>query len=117
MLANILNNPVTTLHQTRCLNHASREAAARCPECGNFFCRECVTEHHGRILCATCIQKEVSSTETPSSNWLKSGATIFSSSVQFLTSLLFLWLFFYAIGQLLLSIPDSFHSGDLWRGL
>ena len=32
------------IHQ-RCSNHPGREAAVRCPECGRFFCRECVTEH------------------------------------------------------------------------
>jgi hypothetical protein len=39
----------------RCWNHESREAVCRCPECGNSFCRECVTEHDFRLLCASCL--------------------------------------------------------------
>ena len=42
------------MHQ-RCWNHESREAVCRCPECGRSFCRECVTEHDARLLCASCL--------------------------------------------------------------
>ena len=42
--------------QQRCWNHESREAVCRCPECGNSFCRECVTEHESRLLCAACLR-------------------------------------------------------------
>ena len=41
----------------RCLHHGEREAIARCPECGSFFCRECITEHDERVLCASCLAK------------------------------------------------------------
>ena len=41
--------------QQRCWNHEAREAVCRCPECGRSFCRECVTEHESRLLCATCL--------------------------------------------------------------
>jgi hypothetical protein len=41
--------------QQRCWNHESREAVCRCPQCGNSFCRECVTEHEFRLLCAACL--------------------------------------------------------------
>jgi hypothetical protein len=44
----------------RCRNHPERAAAARCPECVLFFCRECVTEHDGKLLCAACTRKSVS---------------------------------------------------------
>src|SRR2546429_9979935 len=44
------------IHQ-RCFNHALREAAARCPECGHFYCRECITEHEDRVICANCLAK------------------------------------------------------------
>ena len=30
---------------------------ARCPSCGNFFCRECITEHDELILCAACLKR------------------------------------------------------------
>jgi len=45
-------------HQ-RCHHHQFREAAARCPECGRYFCRECITEHADRVLCASCLGKKI----------------------------------------------------------
>src|ERR1035438_9096911 len=47
--------PNLTIHQ-RCWNHEAREAVCRCPECGRSFCRECVTEHAARLLCASCLK-------------------------------------------------------------
>jgi hypothetical protein len=44
------------VHQ-RCFNHATREAVARCPQCSQFFCRECITEHDDRVICAACLKK------------------------------------------------------------
>src|ERR1043166_5979979 len=49
--------PMPTLLQQRCLNHSFREAVARCPECKRYFCRECVTEHDDRLICAACLKK------------------------------------------------------------
>jgi hypothetical protein len=43
----------------RCWTHDSREAVCRCPECGRSFCRECVTEHQSRLLCAACLARLV----------------------------------------------------------
>jgi len=40
----------------RCRNHEAREAVCRCPQCGESFCRECVTEHEARLLCAGCLK-------------------------------------------------------------
>jgi hypothetical protein len=42
--------------QQRCWNHEGREAACRCPQCGRSYCRECVTEHQSRLLCAACLK-------------------------------------------------------------
>jgi hypothetical protein len=44
-----------TLHQ-RCWNHENRAAVCRCPACGRDFCQECVAEHQGRFLCASCLK-------------------------------------------------------------
>ena len=41
----------------QCWNHESREAVCRCPGCGRSYCRECVTEHGARLLCAACLRK------------------------------------------------------------
>ena len=45
--------------QQRCWNHEGREAVCRCPECGRSFCRECVSEHQARLLCAACLARSV----------------------------------------------------------
>jgi hypothetical protein len=41
---------------TRCQRHPGQAAAARCPSCQQSFCRECVTEHYGRMLCLACLE-------------------------------------------------------------
>ena len=41
--------------EQRCWNHDAREAVCRCPGCSRSFCRECVTEHEARLLCAACL--------------------------------------------------------------
>ena len=105
------------LHQTRCMNHAAREAVARCPACKNFFCRECVTEHGGRVMCAACIQKTGAPEVGRKSGAFKAGLERCTYAAKMFFGLFLLWIFFYGIGQLLLLIPDSFHTGDLWRGV
>ncbi|MCI0613826.1 rhomboid family protein, partial [bacterium] len=40
------------ISKQRCFFHSQREAVVRCPECGRYYCRECVTEHLDRLLCA-----------------------------------------------------------------
>ncbi len=94
----------------RCANHADREAVARCPECSRYFCRECVTEHENRVLCAACLKK------TARIPLLKrpgfAGALLVMKCV---VGLLVAWFFFYLIGEALLSLPTSFHEGTLWQ--
>ena len=46
-----------SLKNRRCFNHADREASARCPVCQNDFCRECITEHKGKMLCVNCLKE------------------------------------------------------------
>ncbi len=42
----------------RCTNHEEREAAVRCPLCRKHFCRECITEYHGKMLCVNCLREK-----------------------------------------------------------
>jgi hypothetical protein len=93
----------------RCKRHAQREAAARCPECKCFFCRECVTEHDDKVICSDCLLKLTGKSEKRSLRlrWALRGAGAF-------VGLFILWLSFYYLGQLLLSIPADFHEGTLW---
>ncbi|HEV2392245.1 MAG TPA: rhomboid family protein [Verrucomicrobiae bacterium] len=98
------------LTQQRCLNHAEREAVARCPECAQYFCRECVTEHDERVLCAACLRRLARQPLTQGRGF--AGVIRF---IQCLLGLLLAWFFFYLVGESLLAVPDSFHEGTLWQ--
>ena len=93
----------------RCSNHPGREAAARCPECGRFFCRECVTEHEDRVLCSACLAS------AGGAKAAARGQGIVGKTVAFAGSLTALWLLFYLLGRGLLALPSSFHEGTLWH--
>lgn len=94
------------LHLTarRCLNHPGREAAARCPECVRFFCRECVVEHGERVVCSACLGRLAAAGE-PRRRRLaalrQAGAPVLG--------LVTAWFFFYLLVQVLLLTPDTFH--------
>jgi len=90
--------------QERCFNHASREAVARCPECGRYFCRECISEHDGRVICAFCLKRLGTQ---PIRRYTLAGL---ARVVQVLMGVLLLWSSFYLLGKALLSIPSSFHD-------
>jgi len=97
------------IHQ-RCFNHATREAVARCPECSQFFCRECITEHDDRVICAACLKKlaRVPLLKRPAfARVLQLG--------QCLLGVFAAWFFFYLIGSALAGLPTSFHEGTLWQ--
>jgi len=98
------------LSKQRCYHHKKREAAARCPDCGRYVCRECITEHEDRVLCASCLNK-LTSDSTLEKFQLRTLNHFLLASLGWLT----IWLFFYYLGQALLSIPSSFHDGDIWN--
>ena len=98
------------LASRRCANHWQREAAARCPECGRYFCRECITEHEDRILCASCLKSQTQGLAQKSPR-----AALLFRAVQMCISILILWIFFYYIGKALLLMPDEFHEGSVWQ--
>jgi hypothetical protein len=98
------------LSQERCRNHARREAVARCPECGHYFCRECVTEHDQRLLCASCLSQA-----SPPGREARHYLPQFGRLVLLLASLLTLWLLFYGLGAGLTKIPATIHQGTLWE--
>jgi len=99
-----------TLAHQRCFNHVAREAVARCPECQQFFCRECITEHDDRVLCSACLKKL---TRRP---FVKRFAlTPIFRLAQCAFGILLAWYFFFLVGEGLLKIPTSFHEGTLWQ--
>ena len=98
------------LTQQRCLHHPLREAVARCPECGGFFCRECVTEHDDRVICANCL-KAITKTATRSRMRLGGLQRALFCALGVLVA----WIYFYEFGRTLLLIPTSFHDGTVWQ--
>lgn len=95
--------------QRRCFVHVDREAAARCPHCARFFCRECVTEHDDRFVCAACLKRLAAA---PPSHRATAGLL---AAAAFALGFLTLWLTFHVCGRALLRIPSSFHKGALWH--
>jgi hypothetical protein len=99
-----------SLANQRCFNHAVREAAARCPECKHFFCRECITEHDDRVLCTNCLAKL---TKKPPTR--RFALTQLLWLAQCVVGIFIAWFFFFLIGEGLLKQPTSFHEGTLWQ--
>jgi len=97
---------MASLVQQRCFYHEHRPASARCPRCGRFFCRECVTEHGGRVICAACLRKPAAETASRSPWPARVGLGVATFG-----GLLLAWLAFYALGQYLLTLPSTFHGG------
>ena len=100
------------LTHTRCFNHHEREAVARCPECERCYCRECVTEHDDRVICARCLRGLADAAGA-----MRSPARGLGLALQLAAAFLFLWFVFYVAGRALLLMPTSFHEGTLWREL
>jgi len=103
--------PPPTLIAQRCHHHVEREAVARCPGCGMFFCRECVTEHDDRMICASCLRKITGGATVHRHRFSQVAGALMVS----LAGILVAWIFFYSMGRLLLLTPTSFHEGTLWH--
>lgn len=99
------------LHKQRCLNHSVREAVARCPVCTQFFCRECITEHEDRVICAACLRK-LTFKPTAKKRDFSSLKKVLAGGCGFLL----VWLMVYLGGRLLLSVPAEVHDGTVWNG-
>ncbi len=94
----------------RCFNHGGREAVARCVSCGRSYCRECVAEHGGRMICAACLRRE---TPAPGARrgrlWPILGRGFGTMLAVFVA-----WSCFYAAAQVLLELPSPVHEGSMW---
>lgn len=101
--------PLTIAAQP-CRNHPSREAVARCPECTQFFCRECITEHDDRIICSACLKKLTAKSEKKPRN-LAPLARILAALVGFFLA----WMFFFFVGRVLVNLPSSYHESAIWK--
>ena len=101
-----MNLPIA---QQRCFHHPAREAAARCPECSRFYCRECITEHDTRVLCEAFLR----ALNAAAAGRRARGRTL-ALLIPCAAGFLALWLAFFLVGQALLRVPTSFHEGTLW---
>ena len=103
------------IHQ-RCWNHELREAVCRCPACGRHFCRECVTEHESRLLCAACLLAIARSAGVHGRRGRTRLATMLAtllSPMAAVGGVLLSWLIFYIGGEILLELAAR--AEHIWR--
>ena len=98
---------MASLETTRCFLHETREAAARCPECTRFYCRECVTEHKGQVVCSGCLA-EAAPKKKEASGWLRKVLT----PVKLVVALVVIWFIFLTAGIWLLEMPSDFRESS-----
>jgi hypothetical protein len=103
------------LRARRCARHSGREAVGCCLQCNGFFCRECLVEHSGRLVCATCLASLAAAGRKETKrvrNWSR-----FYDVVGLGVAILVAIACFHLLGTLLLKIPTEVHEGTLWRHL
>lgn len=93
-----------------CLNHPRREAAARCTSCGQSYCRECITNYEGRMVCSACYKSKTEIKEKVPRDWF-----VLFAVLQTTLGFAALWVTVWFLGRVLLSIPSSFHEGTVWE--
>lgn len=96
--------------EQRCWNHESREAVCRCPLCGRSFCRECVTEHESRLLCAGCLKAAAQIAGPPRSR-IRRAAPVWMT----VAGVILAWATFFAAAESLVTITERSES-VAWRG-
>jgi hypothetical protein len=98
-----------SIQTRRCARHSGREAAARCPACGGFFCRECIVEHEGQLLCTACLAKAAASAHSVAGR-----SAALRRRLALVAATLAALLVFYGMGSVLLNVPPEFHRGTIW---
>lgn len=101
------SNPVKDIH---CFLHPEREAVAICLSCGQYFCRECVTEHQGKVLCKACLSRQ-----GHKSKKRKKLPLFFRAFIAMIVGLILCYILFYSLGYTLSIIPDTFHQGTYFE--
>ena len=88
-----------------CFVHPGRESVALCLECRHSFCRECVIDHDGRLICAACLARmQVSAAK--SHHRLQA----FAQTAGVLVGLILCWMLFYSAGRALLLAEPARHT-------
>jgi hypothetical protein len=94
------------------VRHDTREAVGRCVACEGGFCRECITEHEGKLYCAPCFARRVDASKKGAkrADGKKLRAIVLTAG-----SVFFLVVAFYLLGRLVSAVPPDFHDGTIWR--
>lgn len=101
---------MSDLAAKRCHVHLDREAAARCPECRQFYCRECITEHDEIVICTGCLKQQTTKSEPQGK---RTGVLL--RGLAGMAGTLLCWICFIWVSKILLAIPSAFHEGSLWK--
>lgn len=103
-------NSKNSVKNSQCLLHPDREAVAICLSCNHYFCRECVTEHRGKVLCKPCLSKKKEKSVKK-----KKLPLLIRSALAILVGLFLCYILFYSLGYTLSVIPDKFHQGTYFE--
>lgn len=105
-----MSSALLTLKSQRCFFHLEREAAAHCPSCKRSYCRECITENNGKIICRPCLDRLQNDNRSPDQHGrLKLGAIF-----RLIFAFSFVLIFFYCCASFLSRLPDDFQDGSVW---
>jgi hypothetical protein len=82
-----------------CHRHPDRPAAARCTSCKRSYCRECIVDHKGRILCGPCLEHLFASKgDTRSTPFWRTGARVAARLVVLAAAAVLVFEWFHALG-------------------
>lgn len=96
-----MSEQAAALLQQRCWNHEAREAVCRCPSCGRSFCRECVTEHESRLLCAACLRQTARAAGERSGTLRRMAPALMT-----FTGIILAWAIFFGAAESVITITE-----------
>jgi hypothetical protein len=97
--------------QQRCWNHEAREAACRCMACARSYCRECVAEHEGRLICAACLAQASAKRAVR-----RGGMRRLAPAALIIAGLLMAWLAYWMIGAFVITIVRTAERNTVSTG-
>ncbi|MGA1996613.1 MAG: rhomboid family protein [Bryobacteraceae bacterium] len=95
--------------QQRCWNHESREAVCRCPQCGRSYCRECVSEHESRLLCAECLKSPMQAAAPRRRSWRR-----LAPAAMALAGIVTAWAVYFAGAEVVMTFVDRSERSE-WQ--
>jgi len=101
-----------SISQKVCARHHDRPAVARCRECVQPYCRECVVEHESRLICAGCLKNGAArQREMHRRRWQ---VVPLAGVVQWGVGVVVIWALFYWVAIGLRRLPAAVHEGLQW---